>query len=240
MLQDLAVPAVQLFDLRGAVDAVKQAAHIKELLLPYSGNEPFTAAAVFQNSRQSPLTQLKGMSLWVYDEEAGITALPYGQAEAGSKVSLLCLLDMPETPEQLDALFAVFPQADNIALLHSLRDGRDRLQIPTRDHFKVLYKALASIAAARVPEHEALLRLSRQSTLSMRMLRKMLDVFEELDFIERDGGMISFVSQPAAKSLSASQHFVKLGETAEMEQYFMEGSLRELEDWMLARRQGVS
>ncbi|MNJ03369.1 hypothetical protein D3C73_1636570 [compost metagenome] len=72
------------------------------------------------------------------------------------------------------------------------------------------------------------------------MLCKMLDVFEELDFIERAGGTITFVSQPAAKSLTASRHFVRLGQTAEMEQYFMEGSLRELEDWMLARRRGVS
>ncbi|MNP82621.1 hypothetical protein D3C76_1813230 [compost metagenome] len=68
----------------------------------------------------------------------------------------------------------------------------------------------------------------------------MLDVFEELDFIERTGGMISFVSQPAAKNLSTSRHFVRLGQTAEMEQYFMEGSARELESWMLARRQGAS
>ncbi|MNC31987.1 hypothetical protein D3C75_803280 [compost metagenome] len=240
MLQDLAVPNSQLFDLRGAADAVKQAVHIKELLQPYSGGSPFKTAAVFQNSRISPLSQLKGMSLWVYDEDAGISPLPHGQAEASGEISLLCLLDMPETPEQLDALLAAFPQVENIALLHSLRDGRDRLQIPTRDHFKALYKLLAVIAATATPEHEVLLRLSRQSPLSVRMLGKMLDVFEELDFIERAGGTITFVSQPAAKSLTASRHFVRLGQTAEMEQYFMEGSLRELEDWMLARRRGVS
>ncbi|QSF44002.1 single-stranded-DNA-specific exonuclease RecJ [Paenibacillus tianjinensis] len=240
MLQDLAVPQSQLFDLRGAADAVKQAVYIKELLQPYSGGAPFRTAAVFQNSRLSPLSQLKGMSLWVYDEEAGISPLPSGQAEASGTISLLCLLDMPETPEQLDALLAAFPQVENIALLHSLRDGRDRLQIPTRDHFKALYKLLAGIAAAPTPEHEVLLRLSRQSPLSVRMLGKMLDVFEELEFIERSGGTISFVSQPSAKSLTASRQFVRLGQIAEMEQYFMEGSLRELEDWMLARRQGVS
>lgn len=240
MLQDLAVPEAQLFDLRGTADAVRQALRLKEVLQPYSGSAPFTAAAVFQNSRLSPLSDLKGMSLWVYDEEGGINALHHGQAEPDGKVSLLCLLDMPETPEQLDALLAAFPQAENIALLHARRDGRDRLQVPTRDHFKVLYKLLASIAASAVPEHEVLLRLSRQSSLSVRMLGRMLDVFEELDFIERTGGMISFVSQPAAKNLSASRHFVRLGQTAEMEQYFMESSPRELENWMLARRQGVS
>jgi single-stranded-DNA-specific exonuclease len=241
MLQDLAVPKAQLIDLRGTADAVKQATRLKDLLEPYCGENPFSAAAVFHNSRVTPLSQLKGVSLWVYDEEAGISALHSGQAETGGgPVSLLCLLDMPETPEQLDAVLAAFPQADNIALLHSLRDGRDRLQIPTRDHFKSLYKLLASIAASATPENEVLLRLSRQSPLSVRMLGKMLDVFEELDFIRRNNGTIAFVTQPAAKSLTASRHFVRLGQMAEMEQYFMEGTQSELQDWMLSRRAGAS
>lgn len=241
MLQDLAVPAAQLFDLRGAADAVKQAAHIQELLRSYSGSSPVKTAAVFQNSRRSPLRELKGMSLWVYDEDAGI--LPLHQGEPGNdeaEITLLCLLDMPETPEQLEALFTAFPHAENIALLHSIRDGRDRLQVPTRDHFKSLYKLIASIAATATPEHEVLLRLSRQSALGVRMLSRMLDVFAELDFIERSGGSITFVTRPAAKSLTASEHFVRLGKTAEMEQYFMEGSRGELQEFMLSRRLGAS
>ena len=158
--------------------------------------------------------------------------------EEDGHVSLLCLLDMPETPEELDALLKAFPNADNIALLHPVKDGRERLITPTRDHFKTLYKLLASIAAEATPEHEVLLRLSRQSSLSVRMLSMMLDVFEELDFIERSKGYVSFITQPVAKSLTASRHFVRLGEVAEMERYFMEGSLSELQDWMLSRQLG--
>ncbi|KWX77002.1 single-stranded DNA exonuclease [Paenibacillus riograndensis] len=241
MLQDLAVPKPQLFDLRGAADAVKQAAQLHELLKPYSGVKPLRTAAVFQNSRLSPMGALQGMSLWVYDEDAGISPVRHHPADSeDAQVSLLCLLDMPETPEQLDALLAAFPQADNIALLHSIRDGRDRLQMPTRDHFKVLYKSIAALAAAPVPEHELLLRLTRQSSMGMRMLAKMLDVFEELEFIDRSRGTITFVTQPSAKSLTASQQFVRLGKTAEMEQYFMESSRSELQEWMLSRRLDVS
>ncbi|WP_209439959.1 single-stranded-DNA-specific exonuclease C-terminal domain-containing protein, partial [Paenibacillus sonchi] len=241
MLQDLAVPKPQLFDLRGAADAVKQAAQLHELLKPYSGAKPLRTAAVFQNSRLSPMGALQGMSLWVYDEDAGISPVRHHPADSeDAQVSLLCLLDMPETPEQLDALLAAFPQADNIALLHSIRDGRDRLQMPTRDHFKVLYKSIAALATAPVPEHELLRRLTRQSSMGMRMLAKMLDVFEELEFIDRSRGTIMFVTQPSAKSLTASQHFVRLGKTAEMEQYFMESSRSELQEWMLSRRLDVS
>lgn len=239
MLQDLAVQEAQLFDLRGAADAVRQANHIRELLMPNSGTDHYRAAAVLKNGRMLPQSELIGMSLWVYDKETGISPIREDQmAEEEGQVSLLCLLDMPETPEQLDALLKAFPNADNIALLHPVKDGRERLIIPTRDHFKTLYKLLASIAAEATPEHEVLLRLSRQSSLSVRMLSMMLDVFEELDFIERSQGYVSFITQPVAKSLTASRHFVRLGQVAEMERYFMEGSLTELQDWMLSRQLG--
>lgn len=239
MLQDLAVQEAQLFDLRGAADAVRQANHIRELLMPNSGTDHYRAAAVLKNGHMLPQSELIGMSLWVYDKETGISPIREDQmAEKEGQVSLLCLLDMPETPEQLDALLKAFPNADNIALLHPVKDGRERLIIPTRDHFKTLYKLLASIAAEATPEHEVLLRLSRQSSLSVRMLSMMLDVFEELDFIERSQGYVSFITQPVAKSLTASRHFVRLGQVAEMERYFMEGSLTELQDWMLSRQLG--
>ncbi|WP_238653420.1 single-stranded-DNA-specific exonuclease RecJ [Paenibacillus piscarius] len=240
MLQDLAVPSAQLFDLRGAADAVKQAVQLESLLQTYSGKAG-RAAAVFQNSRTSPLRELKGMSLWVYEEAGGISLLhqPEDRGEP-AEVTLLCLLDMPESPEQLESLFTVFPGAENIALLHSIRDGRDRLQVPTREHFAALYKWIASIAASPTPEPEVLRRLSRQSALGARMLNRMLDVFAELDFIDRSGGKITFVPQPAAKSLTASEHFIRLGKTAEMEQYFMEGSRSELQEFLLSRRLGAS
>ncbi|WP_151735981.1 single-stranded-DNA-specific exonuclease RecJ [Paenibacillus tengchongensis] len=240
MLQDLSVPVAQLFDLRGAADAVKRAAQLKELL--QSGGGSIHAAAVFRSSRTSQLGELKGMQLWVYDEEAGIARLHPGTAvgAGNERVSLLCLLDSPETPEQLDALLAVFPEPGNIALLHSVRERRDRLQTPTREHFAVLYKLLAAAAASPAPEHEVLLQLSRQSALGVRMVGKMLDVFAELDFITREDGRIAFVTKPAAKSLTASRHFVRLERAAEMERYFMEGSPHELEHWMQTRRLGAS
>lgn len=241
MLQDLAVQQVQLFDLRGSTDAVKQAQQIRDVLHPYSGSEPYRAAAVLRKEQLPEQNQLKGISLWVYDKEAGIAAVdPEAAEHMNGRTSLLCLLHMPETPEQLDAVLAAVSEADNVALLHPVTEGRERLQIPTREHFKSLYKLLASIAAQPAHEPEVLLRLQRQSNLSLRMLAMMLDVFEELDFIERKQGLVSFVTKPSAKSLTASQHFVRLGQLAEMEQYFMESTPSELQEWMTSRRLDVS
>jgi len=241
MLQDLAVPHVQLFDLRGAADAVKRAQQIRDILLPYSGNGPYRAAAVLRKEQMPQQNALKGISLWVYDKEAGITSAAGDTEEAaGGRTSLLCLLDMPETPEQLEAVLAAVSEADNVALLNPVKERRERLQMPTREHFKALYKLLATIAAHPVPEHEALLQLTRQTSMSLRMLGMMLDVFEELGFIERKEGIVSFVTAPEAKSLTASRHFARLEQIAEMEQYFMESNPSELQDWMNSRRLGVS
>ena len=241
MLQDLAVQQVQLIDLRGAADAVKHAQKIRDVLLPYSGSGPYRAAAVLRKDQISEQSQLKGISLWVYDKEAGIMGADEDTNELVSgRTSLLCLMEMPETPEQLDAVLAAASEADNIALLHPVREGRERLLIPTRDHFKSLYKLLAPITAQPLPEHEVLMHLNRQSMLGIRMLSMMLNVFEELGFIVREQGFITFVTEPEAKSLTNSQHFIRLGQIAEMEQYFMESSTSQLQDWMLSHRLGVS
>ncbi|WP_025702098.1 single-stranded-DNA-specific exonuclease C-terminal domain-containing protein, partial [Paenibacillus forsythiae] len=215
----------------------------RRLLLPQIGGGQGLAAAVVckDGLKERELTECQGMTFWVYDQYNGISpADPLPGEVDGSRVSLLCLLDMPESPSQLDALLRAFPEVENIALLHSLRQERDRLLVPTREHFKTLYKWLAAIAASPVPEQEALQRLSRKSPLSLRMLRMMLDVFEELDFVRRERGQLSFVTRPAARDLASSSHFMRLRELAEMEQYFTEGSPSELQEWMDSRRLGVS
>jgi single-stranded-DNA-specific exonuclease len=112
MLQDLAVPETQLFDLRGTTDAVRQAREISERLLPYAGTDAHRVVAVSYKERVvAAQGELKGTSLWVYDKDGGISVLGEAQnrvMDEQERVSLLCLLDMPESPEQLDALFRLF------------------------------------------------------------------------------------------------------------------------------------
>lgn len=244
MLQDLAVPQPQLFDFRGARDAAGRMGRLLDVLLSQTTGKQELAAAVIRKDRlhERELPEWQGMSFWVYDQYKGISPLDVlpGEGHTGNPVSLLCLLDMPESLQQLDALLQAFPDAQNIALLHSLREERDRLLIPTRDHFKTLYKWLATIAAEPLSEQEVLLRLTRQSRMSLRMLKMMLDVFEELGFIRRERGQVSFVTRPAARDLASSSRFTHLSELAEMERYFSEGSTAELQEWMEARRLGVS
>lgn len=240
MLQDLAVPEPQLFDYRGARDSAVKMQRLRSVLLPPAGGQARIAALVRKNrlhERAQP--EWQGVPFWVYDEYNGIAPADSLDSDADS-VTLVCLLDMPESARQLDAVLEAFPNVENIALLHSLPGERDRLLVPTREHFKAIYKWLAAIAASPVSEQEALLTLGRKLPLSLRMLRMMLDVFEELGFIRKESGRIAFVTRPAARELTSSSRFVQLSELAEMERYFMESSPAELWQWMESRRLGVS
>ena len=52
------------------------------------------------------------------------------------------------------------------------------------------------MTSAPVSENEVVARLQKQTSLSERMLLKVLDVFEELAFIQRDEGQITFIPKP--------------------------------------------
>lgn len=244
MLHDLAVQDAQLFDMRGAADALGAMRRLTEALVPYSGPGPLRAAVVCR--RVPPLEQLppewRELPVWRYDEAAGLVpeqGAPVNSGDAG-RLSLLCLLDLPRTPEELEAVTRIFAQAENVALLNPRSTAGDRLQIPTRDLFKTLYRWLAALAASPVQEQEALRRLARQSGLTGRMLKHMLDVFEELDFIKRENGLLAFVPQPQARSLDSSRRFVMLGRLAEAERHFQESGQQELQEWIRAHMAGAS
>lgn len=242
MVQDLSVPHPQVFDYRGVKEPVTELKRWREVLEPYLRCPAARTAVVFsQDSRLDIKSQLYDMSLWVYDRNAGILPVNPVAEEGGCEpVSVLFVLDVPETPEQLDHVLSSFRSVPNIFLLHPVRNQREQLQVPNRDQFKKLYVMLAGLGSRPVSEKEVIARMNRQFSLTPRMLTKVLDVFEELMFIERSEGTITFVSKPEKKPLDASRHFRELGQLAEMEQHLLYGSTVQLTHWMMARTQGVS
>lgn len=242
MIQDMSVPYQQVFDFRGVKEPIIELKRWRESLEPHLRCSSARTAVVFdQDSHNTIKSHLYDMSLWVYDRNAGI--LPKNSvAEAGGceSISVLFVMDVPELPGQLDCLLSSFRSVPNIFLLHPVRDEREQLQIPTRDQFKKLYVMLAGLGSKPMSENEVITRMNRQSSLTQRMLMKVLDVFEELAFIERSQGMIAFVTKPDKKPLDASRHFRELSELAEMEQHLLHASTAQLTHWMMARSQGAS
>lgn len=242
MIQDMSVPYQQVFDYRGVNDPIQELERLREALEPHLHCPASRSGIVLAENPQDAIkSHLYEMSLWVYDRNAGI--LPMNEvAEKGGcePISVLFVLDVPETPGQLDALLSTFRSVPNIFLLHPVRSKRDSLQIPTRDQFKKLYIMLASLCSKPVSEEKVIAQMQRSSALSQRMLGKVLDVFEELVFIKRAEGMITFITKPEKKPLDASLHFRELNELAEMEQHLLHASTEQLTHWMMARTKGVS
>ncbi|WP_336765260.1 single-stranded-DNA-specific exonuclease RecJ [Paenibacillus sp. USHLN196] len=242
MLQDIHVPQVQVFDLRGntePLNAMKQFLSSLEVHLRYKSGS--IGAIVRKETDVSEGNSLYEPCLWVYDRKVGLfpcnaAAQHYGQEQ----VRTLFVFDTPETPEQLDAMLALFSGAENIILLHGSGNRRDRLQMPSRELFKRIYMQVLKWKAEPVEEQEITPVLSRQCGCSPRMITMMLDVFEELSFITRDNGKIAFVDNPPKRELTASRHYQALESMAETEQVMLDASTPQLTQWMISRMKGVS
>lgn len=242
MLQDISAPYRQVFDYRGIQQPVEEIKRWRTELEPHLRCPAHRSAIVYtRESHPEIKSQLYEMCLWVYDRNAGVLPDNDAAEEHGADdISVLFVLDVPETAEQLQTLLTVFQSVPNIFLVHPTRMPREKLLIPSRDQFKQLYILLAGMAASPVSENEVIARLRQKTALSSRMLAKVLDVFEELVFIERSKGLVTFIPKPEKKPLDASRHFRELSELAEMEQHLLHADTKQLTHWMMSRSKGVS
>lgn len=242
LIQDLRVSSRQVFDFRGTPEPLSAIKRWRAELAPYLQCSADRSAVVYaKDSHPEIKSQLYDMCLWVYDRNAGI--MPdndIAESKPKEDTSVLFVLDIPESAEQLDAMMEAFHNVPNIFMLHPTRNERERLLIPSREQFKQLYVLLAGMASSPVPEHEAVAQLKRRTSLSSRMLAKALDVFEELVFIQRAKGWITFVPKPEKKPLDASRHFRELSNLAEMEQHLLHAGTEQLTQWMMSRTKDVS
>lgn len=242
MLQDIHVPGAQVFDMRGHAEPLTAMKHFLSALdvhLRYKAGS--IGAIVRKETNVSEGNSLYEPCLWVYDRKVGLfpcnaAAEQYGQEE----VRTLFVFDTPETPEQLDAMLALFSGAENIILLHGSGNRRDRLQMPSRELFKRIYMLVFKWKAEPVEEQEITPVLSRQCGCSTRMITMMLDVFEELAFITRKDGKITVADNPPKRDLTSAHHYQALENMAEIEQVMLDASTPQLTQWMVSRMKGVS
>ncbi|MCJ8011703.1 single-stranded-DNA-specific exonuclease RecJ [Paenibacillus sp. KQZ6P-2] len=242
MLQDMKITGTQVFDLRDAKEPWKEVQRIYDIISPHMRLDHRQIAAVFNPLLESsPKIQLNDCSLWVYDNKAGISAFNNAANTYGADhITTLFMVHVPDSVDQLDALLASFKNLSNLFLLHSGRNKEEQLTIPSRDQFKLLYVLLMRMALEPIREQEALARLSQQSSSTLRMVTMMMDVFEELAFVERRDGNIVVIPKPPKRELSSSMHFTKLGSLAEMEQHLVYEGTSQCTRWMISRLEGAS
>lgn len=241
MLHDLAISESQVFDLRGVKDPQVQLNHFLRVMSPRLRGHSAQVGVLFdEKMRQDVRNELNQLSLWVYDKNGGmVSANSIAEQEGKEDVTTLFVLDAPQSTRQLDEIMTTFKSLRNIFLLHAT-DVREKLQVPDRELFKKLYILLSRIGSDPILERDVLSQISRQSSTSVRMLSKMMDVFEELSFIERSNGYITLVSKPSKKDLDHSFHFRELGNLAEMEHHLLYANTAQLMDWMKNLLKGAS
>ncbi|NIK75935.1 single-stranded-DNA-specific exonuclease [Paenibacillus castaneae] len=91
--------------------------------------------------------------------------------------------------------------------LHDLHyDPAAEETFPEREQFGVVYQQLRKLGSAPVRGLEE--RLSKSCGLSVEMVQLMLDIFEELQFIERSNGYMVAAAAPQKRDLSSSKRYV--------------------------------
>lgn len=100
--------------------------------------------------------------------------------------------------------------------LHDVHFDPAAEPFPEREDFGKVYQQLKQLS--QVPLEGLNVRLSKQSGLSLATVELMLDVFEELQFIERSNGLMSAASSPQKRDLASSERYRKAKEQCEASQ----------------------
>jgi single-stranded-DNA-specific exonuclease len=103
--------------------------------------------------------------------------------------------------------------------------------------FKKVYAALQQLGVREVPLPPLVEGLRRKLGYSQASIRFMLEVFEELQFIGRNGDSYRVLPNPARHELNESAKYrARLARDAS-EQAFIYSSTKELTDWFLGASQ---
>ncbi|MFD1177063.1 single-stranded-DNA-specific exonuclease RecJ [Paenibacillus puldeungensis] len=242
IIQDLSVSHLQVFDYRGSRNPAAQLEDLKGKLMNIPACGTGNPAVVANHSSKFLSDcDLKDMAVWVYDKEVGV--IPGNTlAKAGdvNEVRTLFVLELPESSEGWSRMLAEFSMLERVYLLHPMRSSHEIIEMPSRDHFKLVYSLLRRTDMSAFKEDELVSALVKRTGWSKRMLELTLGVFEELGFIDRDSGKITVNPTPSKRPLESSSRYRELGLLAEMEQMLLRARVPEITEWMLTRIQGAS
>ncbi|WIV18444.1 single-stranded-DNA-specific exonuclease RecJ [Paenibacillus polygoni] len=242
MMEDIRVKTRQVFDYRGCREPLEEMnTMIKDLSHRIIPNDGKIAVLVQEKNLFAIENHLYEKAIWVYDRKVGIVPWNDSAKKIGEKhLESLFVLDIPETAEQWTAMQSMIVKANNVILLYHTANPKQRLQRPSRDDFKRIYVLVSKWGQEAVPEKEMIEALSRQCGYSVRMMSKVMDVFEELSFIKRHSGTLTFVTNPPKQNLTDSRNYQDIEQLAEMEKAMFDLAAPQLMQWMKSQTKGAS
>jgi single-stranded-DNA-specific exonuclease len=90
--------------------------------------------------------------------------------------------------------------------------GEKKQQFPEREQFIIIYQQLKKLGS--VPLDGLIAKLASQHKMPLETIELMLDVFEELAFIERRDGLMNAALSPSKRDLSTSKRYTDAREIA--------------------------
>ncbi|MEB3102016.1 single-stranded-DNA-specific exonuclease RecJ [Ferviditalea candida] len=239
ILQDMRILQVQVFDWRNKRDASPD--RLGLLLDKLRGMHPLSGEQAFIVSDASKLELLPiplrsgDASVWSLTPDGNFA--PHNRwAERmkpeGIKTALVYTL-----PNQLEQMEAALGRLTSLTRIYAIFADADSglAPIPSREMFKKVYASIAQQGSWPADDKRMLESLGRRTGLSESTIRMILEIFEELVFIERIGARFHCIPQPQKRDLASSIRYRQSLLRSEVEKALVFSTADELTEWFLSR-----
>ncbi|WCK53608.1 single-stranded-DNA-specific exonuclease RecJ [Aneurinibacillus sp. Ricciae_BoGa-3] len=215
-IKDIEVPGLQIFDWRGSRSR-------EERLDQLDGDVP-AGLFVFRKHNLEALQQKKPR--W-----QNIKLCPVSTGTGALDVRYIILYDLPRSLAELKSSLADYANAERIYCLFS--EEKNALQaIPSREHFKEIYKAMAQ---HKFVKKQDIAQLARAKALEPGAAAFILAVFAELEFLNKSEEGYRLADQPARRDLTESSLYQLQRETLELETELLYSSYASLQQFIKQR-----
>lgn len=146
----------------------------------------------------------------------------------------LVIGSLPTSVSALEEALQKAERAERIYVSFHQNDDTSRV-LPSRDAFKQVYVELAAVQQWQGHDQRLLQSLQRKTGLSIDMIRFVLDVFEELSFIEMTGTSYRLAASPDRRELSTSTSYQQREQRVALEDILVYSTTQQLTQWIKAR-----
>ncbi|WP_037463567.1 single-stranded-DNA-specific exonuclease RecJ [Shimazuella kribbensis] len=206
LIRDLAINHLQIFDWRTN--------RKEERIAEFAGNPVLCIS-----SNKVRYTNLEEGQIYTWDESIP-SDLPFAH---------VALLDAPPSVLRFKAVMKQLSNIERIYVCFGDEDVSYRLpNVPDREKCKLLYQTLWTKRSTKLPMQASVDALSKRLGLSGRVVRFLMDVFHELQFIQIMEDEINIFANPVKRDLSESKIYQQGIDQSEVLQTLIYSSYREL------------
>ncbi|WP_442603514.1 single-stranded-DNA-specific exonuclease RecJ [Paenibacillus sp. KN14-4R] len=241
MLKDIRIPHVQIFDWRGNAKAADKLSSLRTTVATCTAvGQSIIGLVLFED----PSTELhsavqnvalsSGLPVWMHHAaEDQVTPLnELAKMYAFQVVTDVVFYNLPAHVSQLRQVVVHATCCQRIYALFADTNPLLSGSIPSREQFKTLYGLLGRAGSWETQSSLFERQLAKRLQVSETSATFMLQVFEQLGFIEHEGDQSRLAAQPPKRDLTASYLYQARQNRSEVEQLCMFSSAKELEHWI--------